>query len=174
MGGNSVIETPRLKLIAGTEGIAAAEMDGAPALARVLGAAVPETWPPDAVRDALCHFLMLCHDHPEWEGWLTWYAIRVDAGAPKLCGSIGFRGPPDERGMIEIGYSVLPEYQGSGFATEMVAGLVRWAVCQPGVRIIEAETDFDNPASIRVLEKNAFVRVGEGSEPGAIRFFRSC
>ncbi len=165
--------TPRLRLIAGTEALAAAEIENKLTLAKLLGASVPETWPPASLRDVLGYFLETYRGHSEREGWLTWYAIRIDAEDPILCGSIGFKGPADETGMVEIGYAVLPEYQGNGFATEMVTGMVRWAMRQPGVRVIEAQTDIDNPASIRVLEKNAFVRLGEGSEPGAIRFLLS-
>jgi RimJ/RimL family protein N-acetyltransferase len=47
----------------------------------------------------------------------------------------------------------------------MVAGIVQWAKHQPEVRQIEAETNIDNRASIRVLEKNSFVCVGVGWSP---------
>lgn len=53
--------------------------------------------------------------------------------------------------MVEIGCSVLPEFQGQGLATEMVAGIVQWAKQQPQVKHIEAETNIDNKASIRFL-----------------------
>jgi RimJ/RimL family protein N-acetyltransferase len=72
--------------------------------------------------------------------------------------------------MVEIGYSVLPEFRGEGLATEMVAGLVEWAKHQPAVRQIEAETAVDNEASIRVLEKTGFICTGAGLEPNTIRF----
>jgi RimJ/RimL family protein N-acetyltransferase len=52
----------------------------------------------------------------------------------------------------------------------MVAGIVQWAKHQPEVRQLEAETNIDNRASIRVLEKNSFVCVGVGLEPNTIRF----
>jgi len=161
--------TDRLRLVAGTEALAAAELGGRQKLSKLLGALVPETWPPDNLRDILDYFYALYKEHPEWEGWLAWYAIRVDRGRPILCGSVGFRGFPDKRGMVEIGYSVLPEFQGQGLATEMVAGIVRWARQQPQVEEIEAETHTDNEASIRVLEKNSFIRAGVGLEPNTLR-----
>jgi RimJ/RimL family protein N-acetyltransferase len=162
--------TDRLRLVAGTKALAAAEIGDRAEFAKLLGASVPETWPPDSLRDVLGYFYGLCQEHPEWEGWLTWYAIKIDNDYPMLCGSIGFKGPPDKRGMVEIGFSVLPEFQGRGLATEMVAGIVQWAKRQPGVKKIEAETNIDNKASIRVLEKNGFVRTGAGLEPNTIRF----
>lgn len=31
-------------------------------------------------------------------------------------GGIGFHGPPDEAGMVEIGYNIIPAYEGQGYA----------------------------------------------------------
>lgn len=162
--------TDRLRLVAGTKVLAAAEIGDRAKFAELLGVSVPETWPPDNLRDVLGYLCGLYKEHPEWEGWLAWYAVRIDNDYPILCGSIGFKGPPDKRGIVEVGYSVLPEFQGEGLATEMVAVIVQWAKHQPWVRRIEAETNVDNKASIRVLEKNNFVCAGIGVEPNTIRF----
>lgn len=162
--------TERLRLVAGTKRLAAAEIEDRAELAKLLGALVPETWPPDNLRDVLGYFYALYEEHPEWEGWLTWYAVRIDNDHPVVCGGVGFKGPPDKRGMVEIGYSVLPEFERQGLATEMVGGIVQWARQQPQVKHIEAETSVDNKASIRVLEKNSFVYAGLGLEPNTIRF----
>lgn len=172
MCGNRMIvqTTDRLRLVAGTKVLAAAEIEDRVEFAKLLGASVPETWPPDNLRDVLGYFYGLHEEHPEWEGWLAWYAIRIDDGYPVLCGSVGFKGPPDKRGMVEIGYSVLPKFQGQGLATEMVAGMIEWSKHQPEVKQIEAETNIDNRPSVRILEKNSFVRVGVGVEPNTIRF----
>jgi RimJ/RimL family protein N-acetyltransferase len=164
--------TDRLRLVAGTEALAAAEIKDKGEFSRLLGALVPETWPPDNLRDVLDYFYTLYREHPEWEGWLTWYAVRIDKDYPIVCGGVGFKGPPDEQGMVEIGYSVLPEFQGHGLATEMVAGIVRWTKQQPEVKQIEAETNIDNEGSIVVLEKNGFICAGAGSGQNTIRFVR--
>jgi RimJ/RimL family protein N-acetyltransferase len=162
--------TSRLRLVAGTAALAAAEIEDRTELAKLLGALVPETWPPDNLRDVLGYFYGLYREHQEWEGWLTWYALRIDVDYPTLCGGTGFKGPPDKRGMVEIGYSVLPEFQRQGLATEMVAGIIRWAKHRPEVRRIEAEINANNIPSVRVLEKNGFVYVGVGLEPNTIRY----
>ena len=44
--------------------------------------------------------------------------------------------------------------------TEAVSAMVHWASQQPGVLSIEAETEPDNIASQRVLEKTGFVPKG--------------
>jgi ribosomal-protein-alanine N-acetyltransferase len=167
-----VQRTDRLRLVAGTEALAAAEIQDRAKFAKLLGASVPDTWPPENLKDVQSLFYGLYKEHPEWEGWLGWYAVRVDTDCPTLCGSVGFKGPPDQRGTAEIGYSVLAEFQGQGLATEMVAGIIRWARRQPRLKQTEAETNIDNEASCRVLEKNGFVRVGAGSESNTVRFVR--
>jgi ribosomal-protein-alanine N-acetyltransferase len=165
-----VQRTDRLRLIAGTEALAAAEIQDRAKFARLLRASVPDAWPPATLGDVQTLFYGLYKEHPEWQGWLAWYAVRVDTDCPTLCRSAGFKEPPDQRGTVEIGYSVLPEFQGQGLAAEMVAGIVGWAKRQPRLKRIEAETSIDNAASLRVLAKNGFVRVGAGSEPNTVRF----
>ena len=162
--------TDRLRLVAATKILAAAEIEDRAEFAKLLGVLVPKTWPPDNLRHVLGYFYGLYQEHPEWEGWLAWYAIRIDNDYSILCGSTGFEGPPDNRGTVEVGYSVLPEFQRQGLATEMVTGIVQWAKRQSEVRQIEAETDISNIASIRVLEKNHFICVGAGLEPNTFRF----
>ncbi len=162
--------TARLQIIAGTRELAKAEIHDKDKFARLLGVSIPVSWPPENIRDVQNLFLDMYNEHPQWENWLTWYAVKVDTVEPTLCGGIGFKGPADESGMVEIGYSVLPEYQRKGLATEMVKGIVRWAHRQLSVKSIEAEVETENIASIRVLEKNRFVRMGVGLENNTIRF----
>lgn len=162
-----------MRLVAGTLALAVAEIEDRDELASLLDAVVPADWPPLTLRDALPLFRELYEAHPDWRGWLGWYAIREEAGLPSvLCGSIGFKGAPDEHGMVEIGYSVLPAYRGQGLASEMVRGLLDWALRQEAVRLIEAETTPGNLASRRVLERNGFRPVGDGLEPGFTRYRR--
>jgi ribosomal-protein-alanine N-acetyltransferase len=63
------------------------------------------------------------------QGWYGWYAINIDpvSGERSLIGSGGYFGPPDSNGMVEIGYSVLPEWQRRGYAKEIVNALVSHA-----------------------------------------------
>jgi ribosomal-protein-alanine N-acetyltransferase len=96
-------------------------------------------------------------------------ATDESTSAPVLVASGGFKGPPGE-GAAEIGYSVLPQFEGRGYATEMVGGLVRWALAQPGVVRVVAETEWANPASVRVLGKAGFVPAGVATEPEGARF----
>ena len=164
------LRSRRLRLQAATAESMKAELEDPARLADLIDARVPEDWPPQSMRDALPQFADWCQLHPDWIGWLSWYAVRLDGTPPVLCGSVGFRGPPDATGMIEIGYSVLPAHQQHGLATEMVQMLIRWACAQEGVRCVEAETAVDNQASVRVLERAGFQRLVAESAPGSVRY----
>lgn len=79
----------------------------------------------------------------------------------KMIGDICFVGEPDVHGEVEIGYGTYEAFQGQGFMTEIVAGLVGWAGKQPGVTAIIAATEKTNHASYKVLQKNNFESAGE-------------
>ncbi len=166
------VQTHRSLLVPATALLVSLEIDGPDALGRELHAEVPANWPPEQVRDALPWFLKQLTATPALAGWLGWYGLltRPD-GLPLLVGSVGFFGPPEE-GAVEVGYSVLPPFEGRGYATEMVAGLVTWALAQSEVRRVVAEVDAVNVASRRVLEKAGFEPIGPGRETGHLRYER--
>jgi RimJ/RimL family protein N-acetyltransferase len=166
-----MIETDRLKLMPATVDLARAEIADRHEFVRLLGASVPDNWPPESLADALPLFLSGLEAAPDRVGWFGWYALAAGDGeaSPVLVASGGFKGPPQD-GTAEIGYSVLPQFQGRGYATEMVCGLIRWAMRQPGVAHVVAETEWANPASERVLSKAGFVPFGPTREGGGARF----
>lgn len=177
-----MIRTPRLTLVPATVAHARAEIEDRGGFARLLGATVPDNWPPETAAGVLRLFLEWLEAAPEQVGWYTWYALIRDSGADAsslgACGSTGppvlgagggFLGPP-ANGEIKIGYAVLPQFQRRGYATEMVGALVRWAFEQPGVLRIVAETEWANPASVAVLTKLGFAALGPATEPEGIRF----
>jgi len=162
------IATPHLKLIPATVALARAEINDRDEFARMLGAIVPDNWPPETLADALPIFLSWLEANPDQSGWYGWYAITTGSNGPELAAGGGFKGPP-LTDTVEIGYSVLPQFQGNGYATEIVDALIGWAARQPGVRRILAETEWENPASVRVLEKAGFRRT-EDTPGGGARF----
>jgi [ribosomal protein S5]-alanine N-acetyltransferase len=67
---------------------------------------------------------------------------------------VGYKGPPDTAGSVEIAYSIAPSRQGQGFATEATSALIAWAFEHPACRVVIApDTARANVASSRVLEK---------------------
>jgi hypothetical protein len=53
---------------------------------------------------------------------------------------------------------------------EAVRTLISWAFSHEEFRTVRAETDDDNFASIRVMEKNGLLHVGKGTEDGEVRY----
>jgi RimJ/RimL family protein N-acetyltransferase len=58
--------------------------------------------------------------------------------------------PPDEHGVVQVGYSIAPSELGQGFAAEAVRGLVAWLHDQPGVVRVVAETATTNDEGLEV------------------------
>jgi len=88
-----------------------------------------------------------------------WTAISKTEN--KMIGDLCIVGEPNEEGEIEIGYGTYDEFQGQGYMTEIVRGMIEWAKTQPIVKAMIASTDKINIASSRVLEKNSFIKIGE-------------
>lgn len=79
----------------------------------------------------------------------------------KMVGDLCFVGEPNADGEIEIGYGTYEEFQGKGFMTEAVGGMIAWAKEQASVKSIIASTDKSNIASYSVLLKNNFIKIEE-------------
>jgi RimJ/RimL family protein N-acetyltransferase len=165
----SPLRTRRLDLIPATAAHLRAELSDRPAFARLLGARVPDVWPPSLYdRPAMKWTLKRQRAAPQ-HGWSTWYLLLRTDAAPVLAGIGGFKGPPEE-GRVEIGYGVLDRFQRRGLATEATLGLMRWAFSHPRVELVIAHTLAELAPSIRVLEKCGFTQRGAPLEEGAIRF----
>jgi dihydrofolate reductase/RimJ/RimL family protein N-acetyltransferase len=79
----------------------------------------------------------------------------------EMVGDLCIVGEPNAEGEIEIGYGTYDEFQGKGFMTEIVGGIIAWARKQPLVKSIIASTDKNNTASFKVLQNNNFVKTQE-------------
>ena len=166
------IRTKRLDLIAGTAEMGRAELTGSDKLATYLNAEIPPDWPPP-LNDiqSTTWFADYLEQHPDAVGWASWYfVLRSDNERRVAIGNGGFKGRVDEHGTAEIGYSILERHQRRGYAPEAVRALVSWALSDPGVRRVVAQTLPGLAPSIAVLEKCGFSFVGKGMEEGAILY----
>lgn len=164
------LDTARLRLVAANARLVSLDLEGPEALAAELGAAVPPAWPPRLYdRPAMGYALRQLAD-PAERGWSIWYLILQPPEVREVIGICGFKGRPDGKGSVEIGYSLLSRYQGRGLASEAVRGLIGWAFAHPAVREVCAETLPYLRESIRVLKACGFEPAGAGSERGVVRF----
>jgi RimJ/RimL family protein N-acetyltransferase len=73
-----------------------------------------------------------------------------------VLGSIGFFGPPDDAGELEVGYGLVRDAWGWGFATEALSGLL--AEVDPAL-VVRATIRPENSASLRVAAKCGFTQL---------------
>lgn len=96
--------------------------------------------------------------------WVHGFAI-VHTESRTVIGSVGFKGPPDETGMVEIAYGIAPPFQGRGYATEAAEAGVGFAFTSSRVSLVRAHTLPTPNASTRVLRKCGFEYIGEVVDP---------
>lgn len=91
--------------------------------------------------------------------WVARAAVAEPSGP--VVGHAGFHGPPDETGMVEVGYAVDPAFRRRGYARAMLRSLLAWAAAEEGVRRVRASISPDNEASLATIRGFGFVEVGE-------------
>lgn len=84
----------------------------------------------------------------------------IERSSGLVVGAIGLFWPPSG-GALEIGYGIVPSRRGLGYASEAARALAAFALTAPGVHTVRAEVELANPASVRVLEKAGFQRLGD-------------
>ncbi len=166
------IITPRMHLIPATLDLLNAELHSAARLSAFIGAYVPANWPPPLYDEPAIRWTIAHLSRPDAETkWYTHYfVLQSQSSAPDVViGSGGYKGPPTPNGMVEIGYSILPEYQRRGLASEAVIGLIRNAFMKQA-KIVAAHTLTGDLASGGVLTKSGFRLVGDGAQEGTVRY----
>jgi len=137
-----MLETPRLRLYPASR----AQMEAAIAAE-----------PTEELKAAYAEMLSGCLAHPDrWEWYAMWMIERKDG---IQVGDLCFKGLSPE-GVAEIGYGLLAAHRGQGYATEALRAVTAWALSNPDVFAVEAETEPDNAASQRVLRKCGFLPTG--------------
>ena len=96
------------------------------------------------------------HD-PAAADWIARAAVDDDV----VVGHVGFHGPPDEHGMVEVAYSVDPQFRRRGYAKRMLGTALALAHQDPRVALVRATVGPDNVASLATLAAFPFELVGE-------------
>ena len=117
----------------------------------------------EELKKAYSEMLEGCQRRPDqWDWYAIWMIEKTD-GTP--VGDLCFKGLRED-GITEIGYGILEEHRGQGYATEAVQAACQWAFGHAEVKLLEAETDAGNAASQRVLQKCGFRPNGTFGEEG--------
>jgi RimJ/RimL family protein N-acetyltransferase len=94
---------------------------------------------------------------PDQPGWFQ-YAVELTAEGVHI-GDVGVN-LHDNRRQAEIGYTLAPQRQGHGYATEAVRAVLDHLIRVKGLHRVSAECDARNDASYRLLERTGFRREG--------------
>ncbi len=163
------IRTERLRLIAITPEMFAAETTTHAALGALLQAEIPADWPPEHWESHVwAHILAQYRASPATFGWHRY--MVAEEGPGRLVGCLG--GFPGAHGDAEMGYSVAASSQRQGFGSEAACALMKWLLQRPEVRSVSAQAFETAPGSIRIMQRCGMQRVGEGDQPGTVRYRR--
>jgi ribosomal-protein-alanine N-acetyltransferase len=75
---------------------------------------------------------------------------------PGLIGTICLWNISKGQSKAEIGFELLPQYQGKGFMQEAVTAVIEYGFKTMKLRLIEGVVDPNNARSIKLMEKNNF------------------
>ena len=91
--------------------------------------------------------------------WIT--GAVVDRSLGEVVGQAGSHGAPDDAGMVEVGYAVVPGLRRRGYARAVLEALLGRAAREPAVRVVRASVSPDDAPSLGLISQYGFVRVGE-------------
>ncbi|WP_328331863.1 GNAT family N-acetyltransferase [Kribbella sp. NBC_00382] len=98
-------------------------------------------------------------DDPEAARWIVRAAVSEPEGV--VIGHGGYHGPPDENGMVEVGYTVDARYRRQGYAKAILTALIDRAAAEPGVKTVRASISPTNAASLATIAGFGFLEAGE-------------
>ncbi|HUQ32515.1 MAG TPA: GNAT family N-acetyltransferase [Pyrinomonadaceae bacterium] len=157
----NIIRTERIDLVPATpEFIKLLVADEYVRAGDLLNVVVPDSWPndDDARAGLAFHLKAIQRNSAELHWRIRLIVLRTTR---TIIGSINLKGLPDERGTVEVGWGVSPEYRRQGLAMEAAEAIIEWVCSQPEARRIIATIPADNPASIRVAERLGMNATGE-------------
>ena len=156
-----MIETTRLQLIPCTREHLEILLSSEKELAEHISVDLADNWLlfPESVRYSL---KMIDDD----ERALIWgMHLIIHMADNKLIGCGGYKGAPDDDGMVEFGYSIAPTYENQGYATEAARALIEKAFADPDVLMVDAHTLAEWNASTKILQKCGLTKIAEKHDP---------
>jgi ribosomal-protein-alanine N-acetyltransferase len=165
------IVTSRLSLISTTPDMLRSEQAGEGRLGELIRCVIPTNWPHENWEPHVYDFLLTqFSEHPEQLGWHRYVSLVSPDGSRTLVGSLGAFTKASNPSECEIGYGMLPQFEGQGFATEGAKALIEYLRCDERIISVIAHTFPSIPASIRVMEKCGMAFDGDGEEAGTVRY----
>lgn len=165
----TTISTPRLELLRATLELAECEALNRERFAEMLGVPVPPLWPPP-LNDEQSQQYSINRLRKEGENdFHGWYILLREPR--QVIGNCGFKTAPRD-GVVEVGYSIVPDFQRRGYCTEAIRTLISRAFTHASVQRVAAETLPNLWPSLRVMEKCRMRFIGYGAEEDGVRTVR--
>jgi RimJ/RimL family protein N-acetyltransferase len=126
--GDRTIRTPRLELVALSDEFVDAVVAGDVARAeRQIGARVGRWLVADPGHIIQLHLAERATERERLTGIGRAIVLSIPGRARRVVGSIGFHGPPDDQGRMELGCRIGVAHRGMGYSAEAMTALTRWA-----------------------------------------------
>ena len=148
-----VIETVRLRIVPLTVEQFALLLSGTDKMEKSVGLSPSGEELDSDTRMAMKGLYSMALENTDKYMWYTNWQIILKT-ENKSIGSACFVGVPGKNGEVEIGYGINSSYWNCGYMTEACIALCKWALRQPGVKKVIAETEKANIRSHRVLKKS--------------------
>lgn len=130
-------------------------------VAAELGAALPPAWLAEVAWLAALRAEQLRLRPADGPWLLRPILLRTDGDVRTAIGYLNFHGGPDEEGRVEVGYTLLPDARGRGYAIEAVRAAFEWATEVHGIRRFRAAVAPGNERSRNLILKLGFHQTGE-------------
>ena len=130
--------------------------------AALLDVELPDEFPAEGERGFLGFRLRQMREDSRWETWCP-SAVVLEG---TLIGHAGYHGPPginstQNEAAVEMGYKILPDWRGNGYATRAVVMLMDRAEELAGIRHFVLSVSPENAPSLAIVRKLGFVKTGE-------------
>lgn len=96
------------------------------------------------------------------------------SGDQSFVGSVCLWNFNKEKAIADIGYELLPEFQGQGVFREVMPVVIDYAFKDLRLQAVEAFVHPDNERSIKLLEASGFLKTGVVDEFGEVNYRRLC
>lgn len=115
-------------------------------------------WPEPDLKEAFPAYIKLL-DRNGCDGFNLWLVVEKESNL--VIGSLGFKGRPNSKGEVEIGFGIIPSKRGMGYSVQAVNILTCWALGHTEVSSVIAFCDKENIASRKVLANSGYLLEGE-------------
>lgn len=160
------IVTPRLRLVPATKERLEACLLPHDQFGHACGWHVPRDWPAKHWDESAVKWLLgRVASDPDATAWGARFVLLPAGDRSTLIGTVGVYGPPDDQGVVEIGYGIVESLHRRGYGSEAAAGLIGWVWQDARVKAIIAHTLPGDPASSGVLRRNGFTAAGIINRP---------